>query len=130
MLSRSSIKREEGQAATELALVAPALLLILFAVLQFGIVFKDYLALTDAVRAGGRMATVSRQKADPVGETKNAVKRAAPDLRAADLQINVTSSWDRASEVTVEGTYPYRISILGMVVKSGRISSVTRERVE
>src|SRR5918994_1257023 len=49
-------------------LVAPVLLLILFGVLQFGIVFKDYLALTDAVRAGARQATVSRQKADPVGE--------------------------------------------------------------
>ena len=129
MLSRSSIKREDGQAATELALVAPVLLLILFAVLQFGILFKDYLALTDAVRAGARKATVSRHVADPVGVTKLAVNRAAPDL-GPGLQVTVTSSWEPATEVRVEGTYPYKISLLGMVVKSGRLSSVTRERVE
>lgn len=129
MLSRSSIKREDGQAATELALVAPVLLLILFAVLQFGILFKDYLALTDAVRAGARAAAVSRNQADPVGTAKLAVNRAAPDL-GGDLQVSVSSTWTPASEVRVEGTYPYKISLLGLVVKSGRLSSVTRERVE
>jgi len=32
--------------------------------------------------------------------------------------------------VTVRATYPYSISLLGMVVKSGRLSSTTTERVE
>jgi hypothetical protein len=30
----------------------------------------------------------------------------------------------------VSATYPYKISLLGMVVKSGRLSSTTLERVE
>jgi hypothetical protein len=32
--------------------------------------------------------------------------------------------------VSVTATYPYSISLLGMVVKSGRLSSKTTERVE
>jgi hypothetical protein len=32
--------------------------------------------------------------------------------------------------VTVTATYPYRISLLGLVVKSGNLRSTTTERVE
>jgi len=32
--------------------------------------------------------------------------------------------------VKVTATYPYQISLLGMVVKAGRLSSITTERVE
>jgi hypothetical protein len=32
--------------------------------------------------------------------------------------------------VTVTATYPYSISLLGMVVKAGSLSSTTTERVE
>jgi hypothetical protein len=32
--------------------------------------------------------------------------------------------------VTVTASYPYSISILGMVVKSGNLTSTTTERVE
>ena len=32
--------------------------------------------------------------------------------------------------MTVTATYPYKISLLGFVVKTGRLSSTTTERVE
>src|SRR5205823_14830115 len=41
-----------------------------------------------------------------------------------------SSSWDPGSDVTVTASYPYSISLLGLVVKSGRLSSTTTERVE
>jgi hypothetical protein len=34
------------------------------------------------------------------------------------------------ADVTVTATYPYKISLLGLVVKTGRLSSTTTERVE
>lgn len=68
----------------EFALVLPIILLLLFAVIQFGITFNNYLALTDAVRAGARKGTVSRQEPDPVGTTQAAVKAAAVDLDESD----------------------------------------------
>lgn len=114
---------------TELALLSPVLLLILFAIIQFGIIFKDYVALTDAVRAGARTAAVSRHYPDRVDRTKTAVDRATPDLDG-DLQVSVESTWAPGTEVEVEGSYPYTINVIGIPVKSGRLFAKTRERVE
>ena len=115
---------------TEFALVLPVLALILFAVIQFGIVFNNYVQLTDATRAGARKAAVSREISDPVGTTAAAVRSSAKDLKQSDLSITVSSTWQPATDVSVTATYPYSISLLGMVVKSGRLSSTTTERVE
>ena len=52
---------EKGQAMTEFAVVLPVVALVLFAIVQFGIAFNNYLTLTDAVRRGARTAAVSRQ---------------------------------------------------------------------
>ena len=45
----------------EFTLVFPVLAILLFGVIQFGIAFNNYLALTDAVRAGSRQASVARR---------------------------------------------------------------------
>lgn len=115
---------------TEFALVLPVLALILFAVIQFGIVFNNYVALTDATRAGARKAAVSRQAPDPNGTAVQAVRDSASDLKQSDLSVTVNSTWQASSDVSVTASYPYSISLLGMVVKSGRLSSTTTERVE
>ena len=46
---------------TEFALILPLLVVLLFGIIQFGIIFNNYVTLTDAVRAGAREAAVSRQ---------------------------------------------------------------------
>ena len=114
----------------EFALVLPILALLLFGVIQFGIAFNQYLTLTDAVRAGARKAAVSRQASNPSGAARAAVQGAAGDLDQSKLAITVTSSWQAGSDVTVSATYPYSISLVGMVVTSGNLSSSTTERVE
>jgi Flp pilus assembly protein TadG len=123
-------RREEGQALVEFALVAPILFLILFGIVQFGIAFKHSIALTDAVRAGARKATVSRTLADPVSATKAAVLNAASDLDPDKVDVTVDSGWTPGANVTVTATYPYDINILGIVVASGDLHSATTERVE
>ena len=117
---------------TEFALVLPLLALLLFGVIQFGLVFNNYVTLTDAVRAGARKAAVSRHASDPVGVTKTAVRNAATDLRQSDLNVSVSvsPSWTAGAEATVSANYPYSISLLGIVVRSGRMTSTTKERVE
>ena len=124
------IRSERGQSVTEFALVLPVLALLLFGIIQFGITFNHYVTLTDATRAGARKAAVGRQVADPVGTAVQAVRDSAKDLNQGDLSVSVTSSWQPGQDVTVAATYPYSISLLGMVVKSGRLRSVTTERVE
>ena len=127
---RFKFRNQQGQTMTEFALVLPVLALILFAVIQFGIVFNNYVTLTDATRAGARKAAVSRQASDPTGAATAAVRDSAEDLKQSDLTVSVTSSWQASSDVSVTATYPYSISLLGMVVKSGRLTSTTTERVE
>ena len=124
------IRSERGQALTEFALALPILALLLFAVIQFGIAFNNYVTLTDATRAGARKAAVARQLANPASVCQSAVRSSASDLNQGSLTASCTSTWQMGADVTVSATYPYSISLLGLVVKSGRLSSTTRERVE
>jgi Flp pilus assembly protein TadG len=130
MKRRSQLKNERGQTMTEFAIVLPILALLLFGVIQFGIAFNDYITVTDAVRAGARKGAVGRHLQNPQAAVEQSVRNAASDLRPADLQIAVNSTWAQGTDVTVTATYPYRISLLGLVIKSGRVSSSTTERVE
>jgi Flp pilus assembly protein TadG len=115
----------------EFALIMPVLCMVLFAIIQFGILFNDYLSLTDATRVGARKAAVSRTAANPVLVTEAAVEAAAPDLADGDLDINVTATaWAPGGEVTVTASYPYDVNVLGMVVASGRLTSSITERIE
>ncbi|HKD34255.1 MAG TPA: TadE/TadG family type IV pilus assembly protein [Gaiellaceae bacterium] len=124
------IGSEQGQSLTEFALALPILALLLFAVIQFGIVFNNYVTLVDATRAGARKGAVGREQQNPVGAVTTEVRNSASDLRQSDLNVTVTSTWQPSSDVTVRATYPYSISLLGLVVKSGQLSSTTTERVE
>lgn len=125
-------RNERGQTMVEFTLVAPILLVIVFAVIQFGIAFNNYLTLTDAVRAGARKAAVSRHELDPVAAVEDKVRLAAEDLEDVDLTVDVAApdGWERGTDVTVEATYPYTINLLGFRVASGRLTSTTTERVE
>jgi Flp pilus assembly protein TadG len=124
------MKSERGQTMTEFALVLPLLVLLLFGVIQFGIAFNNYITLTDAVRAGARKGSVARHMTDPEGAVEAQVQAAATDLKPGDLDVTVTSSWEHGEDVTVTATYPYSISLLGLVVKSGELESKATERVE
>jgi Flp pilus assembly protein TadG len=117
---------------TEFALVLPILALLLFGIIQFGLVFNNYLTMTDAVRAGARKAAVGRHLSDPEGSAITTVRDAATDLRQSDLNVAVTVNpgWTPGAEATVTADYPYSISLLGLVVRSGRMHSTTKERVE
>ena len=118
---------------TEFALALPILALLLFSIIQFGITFNNYVTLTDATRAGARKAVVSRRLSDPVGATTTAVVNAAVDLKgfnSSNVSVKALGNWQPGTDVQVTATYPYSISLLGMVVKSGNLKSTTTERVE
>jgi Flp pilus assembly protein TadG len=128
---RIQIRNQQGQTMTEFALVLPVLALILFAVIQFGIVFNNYITLTDATRAGARKAAVSRQDPNRNSAVISAVRSSASDLTSTKLSVSPPSStWQSGDDVTVTASYPYSISLLGVVVKSGSLTSTTTERVE
>jgi len=130
MNKRIQLRAERGQTMVEFAIVLPVLLLIVFAIIQFGILFNNFVALTDAVRAGARTAAVSRTAANPVAATIARVQSATADLDQSKLGITVTSGWQHGDDVTVSATYPYSIDLFGVIVQAGNLKSSTTERVE
>jgi Flp pilus assembly protein TadG len=130
MSHRKLITEERGQSMAEFAIVLPILVVFLFGIIQFGILFNNYVTLTDAVRAGARVAAVARQDSDPTGEATAMVRSSAANLDQSNLDVAVSSDWQSGDDVTVTATYPYSISLLGWVVSSGSLSSKTTERVE
>ena len=115
----------------EFALVIPILCVVLFGVIQFGILYKDYVTLTDATRVGARKAATSRHEEFPVDVTVAKVESSASGLDLDELDVVVTApSWEHGQDVTVTATYPYSINLLGFVVASGDLESKTTERVE
>jgi Flp pilus assembly protein TadG len=125
-------RNESGQALVEFTLIIPVLLIILLAIAQFGGLYNHYVTITDATRAGARAAVVSRQATDPVGTAVQAVRDSAKDLNQGQLQVTVTPAppWTSGQQVTITASYPYSINIVGVEVKSGNLTSSTKERVE
>ena len=114
---------------TEFALILPILALLLFGVIQFGIVFNNYVTVTDAARAGARKGAVGRYVKNPAAEAEAAARASAENLDQSEFNVSVASSWQPGETVTVTATYPYEVSLLGFVVQSGTLESTTKERV-
>jgi Flp pilus assembly protein TadG len=129
----NKLKSEKGQTMTELALMLPILVVLVLAIAQFGVAFNDYLTLTDAARAAARKGAVSRN-AGQATDCQNAGYAAGGNLKnpGSDegFKVVCSSSWAAGSDVTVTATYPYSISLLGWVVKSGKLKTTMKERVE
>jgi len=129
---RTHLASEHGQSVVEFALVGPIFIMLLLGVVQFGITLNHYLAVTDAARAGARTAAVDRLSGNAVADATAAIRKATVDLDQSKLGINIASpDWSQAgSDVTVTVTYPFQISILGLVVGSGNLTSTQTERLE
>jgi Flp pilus assembly protein TadG len=125
---------QHGQAVVEFAVILPVLLLVLFSILQFGIVFNNYIQVTAAAREGARKAAVSRGLGASGAKSAavTAAKGAAPGLDQSKLTVTFPNnpSFTAGTDVVVQVTYPYSINILGKVVGSGNLTSSTTMRVE
>lgn len=130
------IRNERAQTMVEFVIVLPFFFLLLFAVIQFGILWNNYVTLTDGTRAAARKAVVSRHT-DPQAAACDQLRKTAVDLEGASdplvLTCNVTvvGPLDRpGADVTVSASYPYKIKILDFVVASGKLETKTTERME
>ena len=66
-------KRESGAVAAEFAMVLPILVMLLFAISQFGIAFNRSLAVKGAAREGARIASVQSTQAEACGRVTQAL---------------------------------------------------------
>jgi Flp pilus assembly protein TadG len=130
-LTKKRLKDERGQTFTELAMVLPILVVLILGIAQFGLVFNNYIALTDAARAAARKGAVSRE-AGQSADCEAAGYAAGTDLKnpKTDFVVKCTSSWGIGSDVTVTATYPWSVKLLDWQIKSGTLTTTVKERVE
>ncbi|KUO78857.1 MAG: hypothetical protein APF81_18270 [Desulfosporosinus sp. BRH_c37] len=103
-------KGEHGQALVEMALVLPLFFLLLFGVIEMGRIGYSYIAVSNAARAGGRIATIGGSDAD----ITNSINNAAVSLDSASLTITITplqAHRQSGQAVTVQVTYPVQLII-------------------
>jgi len=139
-----------------MALVLPVLLLILFGILKFGVVYSNYIELTNVVDSGARQLAIERGQQYPCTDTGNLIDNST-SLSGSQLLVTMYQTapgitppaptnptpvgaytWETAStttgtcptlssgsSVTVNGTYPCDLKILGFDVYPGCTLSVT-----
>jgi hypothetical protein len=77
---------ERGIAAVEAAIVTPIFMLVIIGIIEFGLAFKDQLAITSAVRAGARIASAEPRFATFASDAASQVAREGSALDMSDVQ--------------------------------------------
>jgi hypothetical protein len=77
---------DRGIAAVEAAIVTPIFMLVVIGIIEFGLVFKDQLAITSAVRAGARIASAEPRTATFATDAAAQVAREGSALDMSDVQ--------------------------------------------
>jgi Flp pilus assembly protein TadG len=97
--------RQEGTTTVEFALVAPVLLVLLFGIMEFGLVYKDALAISQAAREGARAGAVG----NTIETISARVIASAPGLTAANITVTsqyrtyANSTWSSWATLTDSG---------------------------
>jgi Flp pilus assembly protein TadG len=125
----------------EFALLLPVLVMVLFAIIKFGLAINNYVVLTNAVRTGARTLAVGRGGTNPCASAITKVQNSASDLDVSKLTVT-TSYGDSCpsssapliagNDATLTATYPCDLVILGIDFAFGQcnLSSRTTERIE
>jgi Flp pilus assembly protein TadG len=120
-------RREGGQAAVELVLALPVLLLLLLGLIQVGLVVHDQLLVTAAAREAAREAAVAP---DPGAGRRGALAgtRLAPDR----LEVRTSGRAGPGSRVTATVRYraPTDVPVIGAMVGDVRLTASVTMRVE
>jgi len=121
MLVKKPKSAERGVAAVEFVLIFPLLLLILWSLLDFGLLLNARLVVTTTTRDGARRAAIEG------GATPNVFKHISESLQAGGLNPELAEIEIRpeqaayGSNITVSVTYPYRF-LTGVVESLGSLS--------
>ncbi len=78
-----AVSGKKGQAIVETALILPIILLILMGIIDFGLMFNNYLVISNAAREGARNAAVG-----------------SSDTNIRSMILNITTTLDQAQLTT------------------------------
>ncbi len=98
----------QGSVSVEMALVTPLLLVLLFGIIEFGLIFKDVAILKQAAREGSRTASVGASTTEITDRVTASGTTIDVANLAIDLRYRVYSggwpSWDSAATLGDIGT--------------------------
>ncbi|HUQ64262.1 MAG TPA: TadE/TadG family type IV pilus assembly protein [Acidimicrobiales bacterium] len=120
-------KGDEGQAAVELALLLPLVVLVLLVVVQIGLVIRDQVLVVHAAREAARQAAV-----DPSAEGPERAALAGSDLDSERLDVSVSGRGGAGSRVKVAVRYraPTEVPLVGAMLDDFTLEAQATMRVE
>lgn len=110
-------RSEAGQSLVEFSMVLPIMLLLLFALVDFGRAFHTWLVVTNSAREGARAASVQK----PDAEVRARINETLGGLDSSKLTVQLTNvQGTRGQTVEVDLTYDFQYvtpigGILGFV---------------
>jgi Flp pilus assembly protein TadG len=121
---------ERGQAVVEFALVIPLLMLLLMGIFRCGVIYNNYIQLTNAVDVGARQLAEERGQTSPCTDAAGAADNVAAGLTTSSMTLSMSqegaSPYVYPAETgscpslvagdysTMSGTYPCNLSIMGV----------------
>ncbi|NCO65393.1 MAG: pilus assembly protein TadG [Candidatus Aquicultor secundus] len=134
--SLTSLHNENGASAVEFAIVLPLLLTLILGIMQFGLIFFNYISITHAAREGARWAALEQPDADVRAKVKNSI----PGLSLADTDIDISPAGDRSGligeqvAVTVHYKTPIIAPLIGTAIGIAgpdiTLSNIATQRIE
>lgn len=118
-------RSERGAVAVEFALVVPVLFLMIFGIIEFGIIYNSQLQITAAVREGAREAALGTPAAQVRSEVIATASGLNPTLTASQIAItpatcttgaNVTVSITGYRAASITGLFTGGVPLEGSVV--------------
>jgi Flp pilus assembly protein TadG len=116
-----------GAAAAEFAVVAPAVALLLFGTVQYGLLWYSYTAMINSARNGARLVAF---RLSTVPQVETAVRGMLPGWLASDATVTVQENDAGNARVTISvpGT---KASLIGLAPVPATVSaSITMPRVD
>jgi Flp pilus assembly protein TadG len=129
---------DRGQSIVEFAFILPFLVFLLLAIIQFGLAFHNYLAITDAARVGARAAAVHRTS-NPCGAATTAIQNTVSATQwsviSSRITCNPASPGAVGTSYSISITYPFTIGLPGMfglpaLNTTGTMTASATERLE
>lgn len=104
------LRNDKGQSLVEFSLIIPIIVLMIMAIIEFGLMFNAYLTINNSSREGARYAAVGGTDAEIVAK----IISTAPKLKSEYISVSIVPSEanrSRGETVTVYVTYDYKVLI-------------------
>jgi Flp pilus assembly protein TadG len=152
---RKMLARDHGSSMVEFALVAPMVMVLITGMFCFGIGINNYMILTNAVGAGARALSLTRNQttpalagSDPCAYAVQVANQSAVGLNTSAITYSITwipatgspttystascsgAAFDQGDTVQVKAVYALPIAVYGWSRRTANLTSQTAELMQ